>query len=88
MKINSTFIYKNSAITVKCLSKDEMSKLFQSFINKLGFQSKITDYTFIYNGNELDHNSTIAKNKYLSGKREINIITQKKHRIIKCPKCE
>ena len=88
MKINATFIYKNSAITVKCLSKDEMSKLFQSFINKLGIQSKITDYTFIYNGNELDHNSTIAKNKYLSGKREINIITHKKLRIIKCPKCE
>lgn len=87
MEVKATFIYKDRTITVQCLSGDEMSKLFLRFINKLGIQSKITDYIFIYNGNELDHNSTIEKNKFLSGKKEINIITYKKLRIIKCPKC-
>ena len=87
MEVKATFIYKDRTINVQCLSGDEMSKLFLGFINKLGIQSKITDYIFIYNGNELDHNSTIEKNKFLSGKKEINIITYKKLRIIKCPKC-
>ena len=88
MEVRATFIYHDRAINVQCSSEDEMSKLFESFINKLGIESKITDYIFIYNGNELDHNTTIAKNKYLCGKKEVNIITHKKVRIIKCPKCE
>ena len=87
MEVKATFIYKDRTINIQCSSGDEVSKLFQSFINKLEIQGKITDYTFIYNGNELEYNSTIAKNKYLSGKKEINIITHKKLRIIKCPKC-
>ena len=87
MEVKATFIYKYRTITVQCLSEDEMSKLFQSFINELKIPSDIADYIFIYNGNVLDHNSTIEKNKYLSGKKEINILTHKKLRIIKCPKC-
>ena len=87
MEVKATFIYKDRTINVQCSPEDEMSKLFKSFINKMGIQSEITDYLFIYNGNELEHNSTIAKNKYLCGKKEINIIVHKKLRIIKCPKC-
>ena len=54
MEVKATFIYQDRTINVQCSSEDEMSKLFESFINKLGIESKITDYIFIYNGNELD----------------------------------
>ena len=54
MEVRATFIYHDRTINVQCSSEDEMSKLFESFINKLGIESKITDYIFIYNGNELD----------------------------------
>ena len=71
MEVRATFIYQDRTINVQCSSEDEMSKLFESFIHKLGIESKITDYIFIYNGNELEYNTTIAKNKYLCGKKEV-----------------
>ena len=85
MEIKVTFVYDTKTIQVTSSSEDEMTKLFEKFIIKVNASSKINDYIFYYEGNILDHNSTIAKNRLISGKKEISISVQKRLRICKMP---
>ena len=64
-----------------------MKNMFQKFINKLNPESGINDYIFIFEGKKLNHDSTIEKNEFIHGKKEITISVQKNLRIIKCHKC-
>ena len=87
MEVKVIFIYLNKTIQFVCKEDDEMDKIFEQFIDKLNDGSKKEHYIYYYDGNKIGHESTIKKNKYLSGKTEITIKAQKKLRIIKCPKC-
>ena len=88
MEIKVTFVYDTKTIKVTSSPEDEMTKLFEKFIIKVNASSKINDYIFYYEGNILDHNSTISKNPLISDKKDISISVQKKLRIVKCPKCK
>ena len=88
MEVKITFSYINRSIEVFCKADEELDKMYGKFVNKLGDDSQVNHYIFYYQGNKLGHNSTIEKDKYLTGKKEINITAQKKLRIIKCPDCK
>ena len=87
MDVKITFNYLNKTIQVLCKDNEELDKMYEKFTNKLNDGSEITHYIYYYEGNKLGHESTIAKNKYIANKKEINISVQKKLRIIKCPEC-
>ena len=86
--VKVTFFYLNRTIEVFCKSNEEMDKMFGKFISKLGDDSELNQYIFYYEGNKLGHDTTIDKDRYLSGKKDINITAQRKLRMVKCPKCK
>ena len=88
MEVKVTFYYLNRTIPVQCKEDEEMKKMYEKFVGKLKDDSEVNHYIFWFEGNKLGQDSTIGKNKYLSGKKDINITVQKKLRIIKCPKCK
>ena len=88
MEVKVTFYYLNRTIEVLCKSNEEMDKMYGKFVSKLGDDSEVDHYIFYYETHKLGHDSTIEKNKFISGKKDINITAQKKLRIIKCPKCK
>ena len=87
MQVKTTFNYLNKSIQVLCKDDEEINKMYEKFANKLSDGSEASHYIYYYNGNKLGHLSTIGKNKYLVGKRDIIITVQKKLRIVKCPGC-
>ena len=88
MEVRVTFFYLDRAIEVLCKSDEEMKDMFRKFVSKLNDESEINHYIFYHGGKKLSQDSTIEKNKYFFGKKELNIVAQKKLRIIKCPKCK
>ena len=88
MEVKITFTYLNKTITALCKDELEINKMYELFTNKLNDGSEPSHYYYYCNGNKLGHDSTICKNKYLAGKKDLNITVQKKLRIIKCPKCK
>ena len=88
MEVRVIFTFSNRSITALCKEEEKMDEMYQKFINKLDDDSKVEHYIYYYEGNKLDHNGTISKNKYIANKKEINISVQKKLRIIKCPTCK
>ena len=87
MEVKVTFLYLNETIQVICAEKDEMNVMFSKFTNKLNDGSDINHYIYYYEGNKLEHKSTIEKNKYIGHKKDIKITVTKKTRIVKCPRC-
>ena len=87
MEVKVTFTYLNKTIEVLCRDNEQMNDLFKKFVNKLNDGSDITHYIYYSGGNKLGNNGTIAQNKYICNRKEINILVQKKLRIIKCPRC-
>ena len=87
MEVKATFTYLNKTIQVLCKDDEDINKMYEKFAAKLSDGSEASHYIYYYNGYKLGHLSTIGKNKYLVGKRDINITVQKKLRIVKCPKC-
>lgn len=88
MEVNVTFTYQNKSIKVQCNPDEELNKMYEKFTNKLNDGSKADHYIYNYENNKLGHIGTIGKNKYLAGKKDINIGVQKKLRIIKCQRCK
>ena len=88
MEVKVTFNYINRTFEVFCKSDEEMKKMYGKFVSKVGDGSEVEHYIYYYEGNKLGNESTIEKDKYLSGKSNINITAQKKLRIIKCPDCK
>ena len=88
MDINASFAYLNKIIQVQCKDDEEINKMYQKFATKLNDGSEAAHYIYYYDGNKLGHDSTIGKNKYLKGKKDLNIEVQKKLRLVKCPKCK
>ena len=88
MDINVSFAYLNKIIQVQCKDDEDINKMYQKFATKLNDGSEAAHYIYYYDGNKLGHDSTIGKNKYLKGKKDLNIEVQKKLRIVKCPKCK
>ena len=88
MDINASFAYLNKIIQVQCKDDEDINKMYQKFATKLNDGSEAAHYIYYYDGNKLGHDSTIGKNKYLKGKKDLNIEVQKKLRLVKCPKCK
>ena len=88
MEVRVTFFYLDRTIEVLCKSDEEIDKVFDRFVSKLNDDSEKSHYIFYHGGKKLGHDTTIDKNKYLFGKKDISIVAQKKLRIIKCPKCK
>ena len=88
MEVKVTFFYLNRTIEIYCKADEEMDKMYGKFVSKLSDDSEVDHYIYYYGNFKLGHESTIEKNKYLSGKKDINIRAQKKLRIVKCPDCK
>jgi len=88
MEVRVTFNYLNRTYQVTCKEDENMNKMHEKFISKIGDDSKVDHYIYYYDGNKLGHESTIKNNKYLSHKNEIIFSFQKKLRIIKCSDCK
>ena len=88
MDINASFAYLNKIIQVQCKDDEDINKMYQKFATKLNDGSEATHYIYYYDGNKLGHDSTIGKNKYLKGKKDLNIEVQKKTPISKMPKMQ
>ena len=87
MEIKVTFSYLNRIIQVLCKDDEDINKMFEKFVSKLNDGSEASHYIYFYDGNKLGYDSTIGKNKYLKGKKDLIIEVRKKLRIVKCPKC-
>ena len=87
-KIKVTFRYLDKEIEIFCEGDTKMDEIYGKFVSKLSDGSEVNHYIYFYEGNKLGHESTIEKDKYLSGKTNIKIRVQKKLRIIKCPECK
>jgi len=87
-KIKVAFCYLNREIEVFCEGDTKMDEIYGKFVSKLSDGSEVNHYIYFYEDNKLGHESTIEKDKYLSGKTNIKIRVQKKLRIIKCPECK
>ena len=87
MEVKVIFIYETKTFLFTCSTNEEMEKMFQKFVSKLNPEANTNDFEYYYEGNELTHESTIGKNKYIGQKKDILITVEKKVRIYKCPKC-
>lgn len=71
-------------IRIQCRADEKFSKIFEIFANK--YYANSDDYEFSYNGNLINKDSSIIK---LMGRnvRNIDILTKRKLKIMKCPGC-
>ena len=88
-KIKVTFFCQRRTVIIKCSTEDKLNKIFNDFIKEINSNYVSNEFDFYYEGCKLNNDATALKNIIPKDNKidNINIIAERKLRIIKCPKC-
>ena len=87
MNAKVNFIYEKRVIEIQCKPEDDLTTIYQRFLNKLNPNLTQENFDFFYEGNKLDKGLKNLNEIIFQNKKEITISVEKKSNIIKCPQC-